>query len=119
MQIVFATAEVAPFARTGGLGDVCGALPKALESAGHEVIVFSPLYRQVRSWFAARDGAPEPVATLRIDWIGAHASVELSRTTLPGSGVAVYFISNDSLFDREQLYSNRADGFDDHLERFE
>jgi len=48
MRVVFATAEVSPLAKTGGLGDVCGALPKALEKLGHDVIVFSPCYRQSR-----------------------------------------------------------------------
>ena len=55
MKILFATAEVSPIAKTGGLGDVCGSLPKAL---AHDVVIFMPYYRQAREWFA-RNGIDE------------------------------------------------------------
>ena len=47
MKILFAASEVAPFSKTGGLGDVAGALPSALARRGHEVVVVTPLYRQI------------------------------------------------------------------------
>ena len=48
MNILIATSEVTPFSKTGGLADVCGALPGALAKLGHQPVVFTPLYRQVR-----------------------------------------------------------------------
>ena len=49
MNIVFASSEVAPFSKTGGLADVCGALPVDLHRAGHNVAVITPAYRQAKA----------------------------------------------------------------------
>ena len=48
MKIAFAASEAAPFIKTGGLGDVAGALPDALAAAGHEITVFLPLYGRIK-----------------------------------------------------------------------
>jgi len=119
MRIVFATAEVSPIAKTGGLGDVCGSLPKALRQLGHEVIVFTPWYRQSRQWFA-RTGHPiEQLLPPRpISWATWTAEAGYLRSTLPDSDIPVIFVSNDHFFDREQIYSARVDGVDDFLLRY-
>jgi starch synthase len=119
MRILFATAEVAPIAKTGGLGDVCGALPKVLRRLGHEVVVVTPFYRQSREWFAANGITPEVIApATAITWANWSAEATLLRSVLPGSDVPVVFIANDLLFDREQIYAPRIDGVDDSFERF-
>src|SRR5438270_2879750 len=52
MRILFVSSEVAPFAKTGGLGDVAAALPQKLQALGHEVLLFLPLYARVKGDFA-------------------------------------------------------------------
>ncbi len=119
MRILFATAEVAPIAKTGGLGDVCGSLPKALAALGHEVVVFMPYYRQAREWFEENAVAPEvAVPTTQVIWANWSAESTVLKTTLPGSDVPLYLIANDAFFDRRQIYATRDDGFDDFLLRY-
>ena len=62
MNILFASSEVAPFAKTGGLADVCGALPVELTRLGHNVAVIMPLYRQVKN-----SGFPMEALNLKFD----------------------------------------------------
>jgi starch synthase len=119
MRILFATAEVAPIAKTGGLGEVCGSLPKALAKLGHEVAVFMPYYRQAREWFEENGVSPEVVIpATQIVWANWSAEATILRTTLPGSDVPLYLVGNDHFYDRHQIYALREDGFDDFLLRY-
>ena len=108
LRVCFIASEVAPLAKTGGLADVAGALAKYLHSAGHDVRVFMPLYRQVQ-----RRGLDMwPVDFLRDIplQLGAHTlrfSVLTAR--LPGSQAMIYLIDAPALFDRDSIYSNAAD----------
>ena len=118
MRIVFATAEVSPIAKTGGLGDVCGSLPKELARLGHDVTVFMPYYRQARQYFAKEGVDPELVVPATwISWGTWSADVAFLRTTLPGSDVELILVANDHYYDRAQIYSG-SDGVDDFLQRY-
>jgi len=101
MKIVICASEVVPFAKTGGLADVAGALPLALEKEGQEVIVILPRYKAI-------DAAKFNLKTSG-DWILAG--------TL-GQGIKVYFIENAGLFNREGLYGDKQGDHPDNLERF-
>jgi starch synthase len=92
MKILFLSSEVVPFAKTGGLADVAGAFPVALEKQGHEVRIAMPKYKNIT--------APENKANL-------------------GKAIVVHFIENDKLYNRDGLYvdGNGIDYFD-NLERF-
>jgi starch synthase len=118
MRVVFATAEVSPIAKTGGLGDVCGSLPKALQKLGHDVVVFMPFYRQARHWFE-KNGASvhQLMPTVTIAWDGWSAEATYLRAKLPGTDIPLILIANDYFFERDQIYQG-ADGHDDFLLRY-
>ncbi len=102
MKVAFCSSEVVPFANTGGLGDVCGALPLALEKLGIEVIILMPHYRDVKKFSGSLKKIDEKISTVTI-----------------GKNVQVYFIKNDTFFDREGMYGNKVGDYPDNLERFE
>lgn len=117
MRIVFVSTEVVPFAKTGGLADVCGALPRALAGLGHEVSVIMPAFRQTKS--AGRELVPTDV-TVDVP-IGAKiVSGRILRSTLPGDQVPVYLVDQPEYYDRPELYRDTAAGEDyrDNCERF-
>jgi len=119
MRIVFATAEVSPIAKTGGLGDVCGSLPKALAKLGHEVVIFLPYYRQARHWFEKNGVTPyQLMPTVTIAWANWIAEATFLRATLPGTEIPLVLVANDFFFERDQIYARADVGFDDFLLRY-
>jgi starch synthase len=118
MRIVFATAEVSPIAKSGGLGDVCGSLPKELAKLGHDVVVFMPYYRQARQYFEREGIEPElALSPAPIAWANWSADAAFFRTTLPGSDVPLILVQNDYFFDRPHIYAGHH-GVDDFLHRY-
>ncbi|MGL4942486.1 MAG: glycogen synthase GlgA [Thermoguttaceae bacterium] len=115
MNILFAASEVTPFAKTGGLADVAGALPKALAELGHNVCVFAPFYRAVRNCGAEFEQLDTEFA---IPVGNRVVRGGLCKTTLPGSKVAVYFVQQDDYFDRDGLYGSGGEDYGDNCERF-
>ncbi len=106
MKIVFAASEVAPFSKTGGLGDVAGALPSALARRGHDVMVITPLYRQIDR---TKHGIwPTPV---RVFDTPVHERVL-------DSGVRVIFVEHGHFFDRAGIYDEGGREYDDNAHRF-
>jgi starch synthase len=115
LNILFASSEVAPFAKTGGLADVCGALPVELTRLGHNVAVVMPLYRQVKN----SGHAMEPL-NLKFDIPMGNKIIRgrLLRGNLPGSNVPVFFVEQDDYFDRDDLYRHKGEDYKDNCERF-
>ncbi|MFC1595987.1 glycogen synthase, partial [Candidatus Margulisiibacteriota bacterium] len=111
MKILFTSSEVAPFAKTGGLADVAGALPKALQALGHDVRVVMPAYKSVKA------GEPLPRA-LAVSLNGTSRKCNLNRTTLPDSNVPVYLIDYKKYYDRDELYQAKGVDYPDNAERF-
>lgn len=110
MKILFLSAEVAPFAKRGGLGDVAGSLPKALEKQGHDVRVVTPAYRMIERGYP--DVTPMPLS-LNVPMGTGPVPAGAFEGRLPGSDVPVYFIAQHHLFDRDEIY-----GYDDDPYRF-
>lgn len=110
MKILFLSAEVAPFAKRGGLGDVAGSLPKALEKQGHDVRVVTPAYRMIERGYP--DVSPMPLS-LNVPMGTGPVPAGAFEGRLPGSDVPVYFIAQHHLFDRDEIY-----GYDDDPYRF-
>jgi starch synthase len=113
LRILFVAAECAPFAKTGGLGDVVGALPKALARDGLDVRVVVPLYAGM-PWreFETLEGA----LSVPMGRFTAHGAVRLTR--LPGSDVRVYCLEHRQYFDRPTLYGPPGHAYVDNIERF-
>lgn len=119
MKIVFATAEVSPIAKTGGLGDVCGSLPKALAALGHDIVVFMPYYRQARQWFDHHGvTVHQALPTVTIAWGNWTAEATFLRTTIPGTDIPLILVANDFFFERDQVYAKAPTGIDDFLLRY-
>ncbi|MBX3425823.1 MAG: glycogen synthase GlgA [Pirellulales bacterium] len=115
MNILFATTEAAPFVKTGGLGDVCGALPAELARLGHNPTVILPAFPQVR-----QAGVPVEHTGVSCDIPVGQKTVRghYLRATFPGTQVPVYFIENADYFDRPQLYREDGEDYRDNCERF-
>lgn len=99
MKIVICASEVVPFAKTGGLADVAGALPLALEAIGQEVIVVMPRYKAIQ----------DPKIQKLNEGI-SYATI--------GNKTKVYFIENDKYYNRDGLYGDKSGDHKDNLERF-
>jgi len=115
MRIAHLSAEVTPFAKSGGLGDVAGALPKAQAELGHDVTVWMPLYREVRESMRKLGIEAEPACEpFRV----GNQEVGILRTKLPHSEVPLFLVGADEYFDRKHIYSPSTSGEDDGIVRY-
>jgi len=101
MKILLAASEVVPFAKTGGLADVAGALPLALKDLGQEVIIAMPRYKAISE------------VRFKIERLSGN----ISYSTL-GEDIKVYFIENNKYFNRDGLYGDKTGDYKDNLDRF-
>lgn len=118
LRILFVTAEVTPFARTGGLGDVTGTLPKELAALGHDVRIVMPLYQTVRERaFPLTQVLPD----LQVPMVVGNRTARVWQSHLheqEDRSVPVYFVEQDDYFARPELYGNEAGDYPDNALRF-
>ena len=115
MHVVMATAEAIPFAKTGGLADVCGTLPMSLAEQGHRCSLFIPAYKR-----ALLSGAPiiDTHVSFVIDLAGKSMAARILKTTIGNGSVDVFLVDQPHFFDREQLYGDEHGDYRDNCERF-
>lgn len=116
LNILIAASEVVPFAKSGGLADVIGALPKALRQLGHDVRVVMPRYYIVdREYYDLKplEGSlGVHMGSMGEVWSSVYEGV------LPGSDVPIYFIEHEGFFGRKGLYDEDGEGYVDNDNRF-
>src|SRR4029077_1930772 len=110
MRILFAASEALPYAKTGGLADVLEALPRALVKLGHEVAVFMPLYRGVKSASVVMPSLTIPQGTRQRVPAVKNASVL--------RGVRYFFLDGSFYFDGDGIYGEKNREFPDNAEPF-
>jgi len=114
VKVLLASAEVAPFAKVGGLADVAGSLPKALAELDLDVRVIMPKYQQVQEKAAqmwrAVPGCPVPMPEYT-------SGCALDESRLPESDVPVYFVEHRDYFSRPHVYGPPGSSYPDNLER--
>lgn len=119
LKILLVSAEVAPFAKTGGLADVAGALPRALTALGHDVRVLMPWYKKLADSAVpatlAKSGVKLDPAVLPDEMPKAF---DVRETVLPGSKVPVYFIDQPLYFGRDGFYGEGGADYPDNGDRF-
>ena len=116
LRICFCTSEAVPFAKTGGLADVAGALPAALAGAGCDVRIVLPGYRAIdRGKFTFRT-----IGTASVPFGRERVEVEFLEGALPHAGraVPVYLVAHEPSFGRAGLYGEDGKDYADNLERF-
>ncbi len=116
LNILLAASEVVPFAKSGGLADVAGTLPKALHQLGHDIRVVMPRYYVVdKEKFGLRLLEGElgvPMGPMGEIWCAVYEGV------LPDSKVPIYFIEHEGYFGRKELYGQDGESFTDNDNRF-
>lgn len=108
MNIAFAASEIFPFAKTGGLGDVSGALPKALRNLGHQVKVFMPNYNTINhaKYFI---NYCHDIGAINVRLGNVVHEVHAHMTHLPDSDIEIYFIDKPYYYHRDKIYTNDSD----------
>ena len=108
MKILYAASEAVPFAKTGGLADVAGSLPKELKAQGVDARVILPKYGKIAEEYRLQ---MKHVCDMEIpvSWRQKYAGIDM----LEYQGVTYYFVDNEEYFNREGFY-----GYDDDAERF-
>jgi len=113
IKIFYASSEVAPFAKTGGLADVAGALPKALKRLGCDIRVILPYYRCIN-----KNGFKlNKITTITTNQSMGHASA-FDLYEYPEADVPTYFVEKSVYFDRDELYGTAEGDYQDNAYRF-
>ncbi|MFQ5795637.1 MAG: glycogen synthase GlgA [Candidatus Bipolaricaulia bacterium] len=118
LNVLMVASEGAPFAKTGGLADVVGALPEALHALGHDIRVMLPYYRMVSTNLRDLGLELERQDEIEVPIGGKPVQGTIYRGTFPDTSIPTYFVAVDRYYDRDELYGEGKDNYPDNLERF-
>ena len=116
MNIVYLTSEALPFAKTGGLADVCGTLPTRVARMGHQTAVIMPAFRGIRDAGPSIESTDISFAIPMSDQ--KLVGCRLLKSRLPDGDVTVWFIDQPQYFERDSLYGTSTGDYPDNAERF-
>ena len=111
MNVLIASPEINPLAKTGGLADVTGSLPLYIKRQGIDVSVVMPKYRQVQLQGTV-------LGDIDIQIGDSHSIGHVEQAFLPNSDIPLFLICNDSLYNRAELYTENGKDYPDNLERY-
>ncbi|MGR3179962.1 MAG: glycogen synthase GlgA [Candidatus Anammoxibacter sp.] len=114
MNIIFTSSEVAPFAKTGGLGDMVGALPKTLKKAGQDCVIFLPKYKEINK---EKFGIKKIDKHITVPLFGKMVDTAIYKTYIDDD-IPVYFIENNEYYHRNGIYESNGKEHLDNAERF-
>jgi len=113
LKILFVASEAVPLVKTGGLADVCNALPRALRELGHDIRVALPCYGLIP---VEHRGQQEHMCVADVS--GKRVYGALRTAVLPDTDIPVYLVEHNDYFDRPGLYGENGNDYPDNLERF-
>lgn len=116
LKILYASSEVVPFAKTGGLADVAGSLPKALKNLGHDIRIILPKYKGITK---EKFEIKKVIKGIEVKIGDRKELVEILETKIPETEVIVYLVSHAEYFgSREELYQVKGKDIENNCERF-
>jgi len=115
LRILYASSEIAPFVKTGGLADTSGSLTIELANLGHDVTLIMPAYRGIES--AGYEISPTPLA-FNVPIGGKIVPGKLLHARIADDNLNVYFVDQPEYFDRDELYQENDEPYRDNCERF-
>ncbi len=118
MNIVYATSEVAPYSKSGGLADVSAALPHEMAKLGHNVLVFTPYYRCVKKLEPKARQIAQGFVPVGSDSIGWTLHAASTNSAAAKDRAQIYFIGCEQYYDRDGLYGTAKGDYDDSCQRY-
>jgi len=119
MKILLVSPEIVPFAKTGGLADVSGAIPKYISELGEEIAIMMPMYHYVKDWIRdTKSSVKDTGLRIEVPVFHRRQTAAVFEGAIPGTNIPAYFIEHDGYFFRPELYGDSRGAYEDNSERF-
>lgn len=119
MKILLVSPEIVPFAKTGGLADVSGAIPKYVAELGQEIAVMMPMHHIVKDWVRdSKSSVKDTGVRVEVPVFHRRQTAAVFEGAIPNTSVPAYFIEHDGCFFRPELYGDARGAYEDNSERF-